>query len=259
MASAKTNPLSAFATGIAQNFNVPAMPNLADGMAGSVLTRSEAAAHDAASESWRQSLQRQIAQQLSGIKVATSTAAPTSAVTQLEASLTAAIAKVRTSVVGVSASLASITTPAPTSAPTPSPVTPVTQILPNPPVIYASDIADLYPLYVADVYDLYDLYMAEPYVPADPNSLGLTPANPLLPCMAYAEDGSAIFGWSVILQKWVAISTTGVLTGSWPNPNGFVVPLNPSAGAIYIQDASAPVSVWSWSVANQNWFGLITT
>lgn len=50
-----------------------------------------------------------------------------------------------------------------------------------------------------------------------------------------------------------------IYTGEWDDPNGHVVPDNPSAGATYYKDQDGAeigtdYSEWGWSVANKDWF-----
>lgn len=50
-----------------------------------------------------------------------------------------------------------------------------------------------------------------------------------------------------------------VYSGTWANPNGNIVPTDPTVTAFYGQDSSGTVNFWQWSVTNQNWFSIITT
>lgn len=48
-----------------------------------------------------------------------------------------------------------------------------------------------------------------------------------------------------------------VITGIFANPNGNLMPANPTIANIYYLDDPVIVNVWLWSVIRQNWFQIL--
>jgi hypothetical protein len=79
-----------------------------------------------------------------------------------------------------------------------------------------------------------------------------------------ASGASAVLLYGSVSFRTIGLSEGGssggsmqIITDNFANPNGNATPADTDDAALYYQDTIAP-NVWAWSVANQNWFQIIS-